>query len=520
MNRCLARSAAIALTLALGLSACTHGSPAMHTPATGSTVFRAPVQLSGKQQQFGTSATPQAGVTYQPDVVFVGGGADAVRSVSQDGLVWTVDGHAPGVADLATGKIMVATSFGAGRVLALGSAGPDVQVALGPVTLTDIYRDADLGSATPIPVRNVYAYPTPTGDIAALVTTPEGSHTTNALHTRPLTHGARPRLPFPTTVPTAVPTSVPSVIPTSVPTSIPTTLPGLPSIPSGVPLPSRPSAPVPTVSAAGFTLSPFWNATGLGVRIGYHHQDGNFLATLTLHMDAPSTSFRVAIRNGRLVEASVGLRGAVSISLDVEAASMSTAGSFKTAQVPVPVNLSIPLGGLLSLSLTQTFSVSMQFLGQAKITSHGKYTVRGELGFGYRNGSIFGGAVTDAIVEPITDNTKSYGIAATAFRLTWSPKISIEVGLGVFSAGLSYILDLGVGVAADTPLDALGNSCVRDSLLLSSRYGYGWQVLGVVMDVVNAVISIVGAKKLPSSGGRWWGPTTLWKPKPGDWCPK
>jgi hypothetical protein len=83
-------------------------------------------------------------VTYQPDVVIIGGGPKAIRAVSDDSLTWTIDGSAKGVRELSVGKIMFASSRAVGRVVALQSRGNGVAVTLAPVSFTDIVRDADL----------------------------------------------------------------------------------------------------------------------------------------------------------------------------------------------------------------------------------------------------------------------------------------------------------------------------------------------------------------------------------------
>ena len=73
---------------------------------------------------------------YHPDVVIVEGGPDAVRSVSANGLVWTIKGDAGHAGDLAPGKILFVTGRSAGRVLGVHRDGDDLVVTIGPVELT------------------------------------------------------------------------------------------------------------------------------------------------------------------------------------------------------------------------------------------------------------------------------------------------------------------------------------------------------------------------------------------------
>lgn len=59
---------------------------------------------------YGYGPRDDPAVEYQPDVVRVGGGAQAIRSASADGLIWTLDPTAPGVDQLAVGKVAFVTS--------------------------------------------------------------------------------------------------------------------------------------------------------------------------------------------------------------------------------------------------------------------------------------------------------------------------------------------------------------------------------------------------------------------------
>lgn len=115
---------------------------------------------TGSERRYGGSITNYAGVVYQPGVVLIGGGANAIRAESPDGLTWTIDGNAAGATDLRVGKIMLATTFAAGRVLKLTHVGPDLRVVLGPVALTDVVRDGDFESSAPISLAKPLLYKT------------------------------------------------------------------------------------------------------------------------------------------------------------------------------------------------------------------------------------------------------------------------------------------------------------------------------------------------------------------------
>jgi hypothetical protein len=107
-----------------------------------------PVMSSGGNTEavlaYGHGPQPNPSVRYQPDVVVIGGGPDVIRSLSEDGLTWTIDADAAGARDLSPGKIMFATSRAVGRVFDIERRGRDVAVTIGPVGLTEVIRDATI----------------------------------------------------------------------------------------------------------------------------------------------------------------------------------------------------------------------------------------------------------------------------------------------------------------------------------------------------------------------------------------
>lgn len=95
-------------------------------------------------ERYGYGPSDDGSVTYQPDVVLIEGGPDAIRAASSDGLTWTIDGNADGAGELEPGLIMFAASQAVGRVVEIEPAGDDLAVTLAPVELTDVIRDGQI----------------------------------------------------------------------------------------------------------------------------------------------------------------------------------------------------------------------------------------------------------------------------------------------------------------------------------------------------------------------------------------
>lgn len=477
--------------------------------------------LGGNELRYGAGATAAAGVVYQPDVVLVGGGAAAVRVVSASGLTWTIDANAPGAGKLAVGKIMLATSFGTGRVLKLTRSGTQVTVILGPVSITDVIRDANLGSSTPIPIGETLAYATPSAPGAAV----DDPHDPLAPAT-----GSGPANPSPGRSPNpATDTSTATthslrgtrLTPRGVAGLLAPTEGARVAAPAAPTLPAPSTAPIP-VGAGDFQVTPFWDGGGAGVKVGYDKGDGRLQATLTLKLDKPTMLFRLVISHGKLLEATVQVHGAGAVEVAVDAATRSSAGNFRGKTVHVPETLTIPLAGFgipLVLSVNQDFYVSMQLIGAAAFHTKGGYRISGDLGFGYRNGSgpnLFG--TTLAVEDPMTANTRVLGVASGVITLGWNLKLSIGVGVLGFSAGVWYQLGVALSVVADGL--SLTAGCVRDALVVVGSYGIGWTVPQAVVAVLNFFLRAVRARTITASGGFAWGPSELWRPTPGDFCRK
>ncbi len=499
------------------VAACTHNG--VSHPTTVPIRSSAVKQLSGQELRYGAGAVPTAGIVYQPDVVVIGGGASAVRAVSGSGLTWTIDANAPGANDLAVGKIMLATSFGTGRVLSLIKTGDEERVVLGPVGLTDVIRDGDLGSSTPIPIANPLAYTTPSapGTVtlggqdpspgrppagttgsgtsgAPKVSTPPGGSVTGSGYQTGSAHGSGVALAQTAAFHAAGQDG-----------------------PVGLPAPT--SAPS-TVGAGAFQVTPIC-CQQLGIDIGYKTADGVLLATVTLQ-GRPTMTFHLDVSGGKLREASVHLQGVGALRAAIQASTLSSAGNIVGTTINVPETLAIPLvafGVPLVLSLNESFYVSMQLIGKSYFHTNGGYRVAGDLGFGYHAGAGPAADVTTlAIQDPFTANTGEVGIASGVVTLGVTIKPSIGIGLVGFSAGLWYALRVVLTVTADGL--SLTAGCVHAGLEVDGRYGVGYTISKAVAAVINFFLSVVKVKPIAASGGPSWGPTELLHPPPAHYCHK
>jgi hypothetical protein len=95
-------------------------------------------EMSEAEQKYGIAPIPDPSVTYQPAVILVGGGAEAIRELSPNGFMWTIDGSAPHANELVPGKIFFMTGRAVGRVLDVRKDGGNLVVTVGPVDITEV----------------------------------------------------------------------------------------------------------------------------------------------------------------------------------------------------------------------------------------------------------------------------------------------------------------------------------------------------------------------------------------------
>ena len=434
--------------------------------------------------KYGASPQENSSITYQPDVVFVGG-ADSVKSVSADGLVWTISGSAPNVNQLKPGKIMFASALGVGRVLAVTSSGANRRVILGPVNITDVIQHGTFASSAPIPLRSFVAYSFPSQP--GLLTT------TNSVGRSTSGRSAPDTVTLPT-VHLAVESSRGSA--TSAPIgAILTAAPGM--------LPA-PSHTAPTSSVGAYQLDPFWNSTGLGVSVVYDKNGLRVAAKVTLHLDKPTVSYRLAVDGGKLT-AALELHGAGGVSLGFDATTTSgLAGNVANQRVQIPVEFSFPISAgpvPLTIDFDQVFGMDTAFTAKNSLfAATGAYTFAGTLGFGIVSGSPTVYAPHNLTpTKTLTETMRLLSVGPASVVIAYAAKLSVGIGFAGFRTGPWYELTFAAGATDAGPTSEF--DCKKVSLAISSRYGVGYRVPQPVVSAVNAFLGVFGVQPIKATGG-------------------
>lgn len=477
---------------------------------SGSTGPARPLTLRGAEAHYGVRLAPSSSVAFQPDVVVVGGGADSVRSVSSDGLVWTIDAKAAHADEIATGKVIAITNLGAGRVLAVERDGDAERVAIGPIALTDLVKSGTLATDGPIALKGFQAVSTP--DRPGLATDIEhGDSTANG------STGSGSGSGTATTEPAAVGRTPSRVVPAALSTG---------DVPAGLVIPARrtgtfppPAKDIPPSQVADWHINSIC-CTAIGIHVSYAKDGAHVQGTAELNFQKPSLDFGVRIGGGHIVNARVQLSGAAGLRFGIAASVESSAANFHGGRIQLPVDIDIPLlvaGIPMTVGIQQIFSVSLGLGGKAELDTSGEYRLSGALGFHLVDGKPGVDLPKLTTTKSALRNVHSLAVAPSALTFAYAVKVSIGIGPPGFNAGLWYQVAASLGLATSgSQIDQLqGTSlvtCKTVSLGLQGRYGVGYTIPQLVADAINLFLKAVfrhpPAPVLPT-GGPAWGPTTL-----------
>lgn len=425
---------------------------------------------------YGYPPDPHGAAVYQPDVVLVGGGPQIVRSVSDDGLTWTIDGHAPNADKLAVGSVMFATSRAVGRVLSIRRQDSDLVLVLGPVAFTDVVKDAHITvdqalDLTGMTVQEIPGQRDQLSDQSSATPgapTPDGS-TTAAPADFPHTADGTIVLPAVQLV-AAAPTGSGSLPP--------------PKPNAGGKIPITVGAWTATVSA---------DTSSLGMQLD-HKSDSGLKATVTmkfpvdnLHIGSDTTVVGgQATATGFTI---TGIKG-MEVSLSGGAGNGSADNAKVKFEVPIEMHFPIPPGpataGLpVDISLKWSFLIETALTGKnSTVFATGKYKLDGPLGITGRGVQVPTLSVQQSLLDSIS------GIAIGPSGIVGATKIKVRVGFGTpaASAGPYVALTASTGITQGSALGAPLARCHSATLDLKFSTGIGLEVSPQLLSFLKALL--------------------------------
>jgi hypothetical protein len=498
--------------------------------------------MTESERKFGIAPKRGAGVEYQPDVILMERGDQAIKSFASNGLSWNFDANAPQVDQFQVGKVVFATGRAVGRVIALEHNGDQVSAILGPVQLTDIIKRGKFSYHQPLDLSQAIAYVAPDypgavnsdmlqqpapgaqtmlhgGDSGrwhvaqyySVSTTGQWSPIPTIRGTRSSAFAA-PRLlrtNYMQGAPTIPGTSVPVPVP---PVPIPPAL-KAPSVPypgnlgnfkpSDIPIPFP---NLPMIPFNGLQATPCsTDCGGLGIKM-YQEQHGvRVWISVVFKLIHPEVLFDAEVFDGSIkANLQVVGGGGVTITLDA-ASSPNFQGNIHEIGL-IPLDITIPIGTIVPLSINLSQSVDVQSAFSAKTS-----TLHGEGGISL-TGAIFaeynnGWKVTPPKAE-VKQNLAGLvsGISVGINSLVFAVNQRVLVGVGAFGFSTGPYVNLTSSITSlkgssiATTLVMPMAICTQGTFNMDLGAGIGYSMPKVVAAVINTILGWFGAKPIKSTG--------------------
>ncbi len=438
-------------------------------------------ELTAAELRYGVAPTRNSQVEYQDDVIMVGGGADAVRSVSADALTWTIDANAPRASELAPGKIIFLTDRAAGRILGVQRSGGDLAVTIGPAALTDFIKTADFTYDQPLDVDSMLSYTAP--EFPGGVVTAEGSLSPEA--PRKVIPAAFEYLP-------AAPAPAP---------------PGPPDISQGPPR---------EFDLKDFKITPFC-CGGLGLGVSYDRGGVLIKARTVVWLASPSVHFDLKIPNGTVQTAKLELRGLGGLTMEFEAASTVGVNGNLNSQLWIPAEFRLPIYGLpvpVAVAFHEGFIIKTAFTSKnSTLHAVADYSFAGSLKVGYENGSWVAEAPTELTVkQSLLKSINGASLGPAGLVMAFHGRVIVGIGAFGFMTGpyAGYSATIGIVRGADVALP-LAPGCQAATLDRAIAMGIGYSLPEPVTKVINFFLKKFNLRQIDSVAGTK--PIWQWMPK-------
>jgi hypothetical protein len=455
-TRAISVACALVVVLVLLLIYGRHGSVARlpgqsrHSRAAGQQIRRS--EMTAAEIKYGMAPTPDPSVTYQPDVVIVGGGADAIRSQNPNGFIWTIDASAPHAAELAPGKVFFATNRAVGRVLDVRKDGDTLVVVVGPVKLEEVIREAHIAINTPIDFGEAIPYTTPDfpGRVDVIA---------DAAHE-----------------PAATPVAYYQE--------------------QGVP--GSPPPPAPDVSnLVHFNVQPVANRFGVGLEVGSEGGGLKLYAQSTLHLAAPTAEGKIDIDPVKgFTGASLTLTGGGGLTWKFAAGTDQGLKANVNRIIQPDIDFSIPLSGGFPIAVTvrQRLLVKTALgVRNTTLSASGSYSFSGAFAIGVVDKQwTVGGPVNFEATQPLLKGTEGVSMGAAGLDLADEIKVIAGIGAAGFVAGPYFRVTPALGVFKGSSAGMI--ECKEATIDVKMSAGVGYVIPKVVTNLINGILKALNIK--------------------------
>ena len=508
-----------------------------------------PHSLSDSEIKFGVAPRRDPSVEYQPDIILMEKGDKAIKSVATDGLTWTFDANAPQVSDFQVGKVVFATGRAVGRVLSLNRQGDSVSVILGPIQLTDVIRNGSFEMNEAVDLNNMISYVAP--DYPQPPDASEQPKTSLNLRTSPNHVDERMVLSRVSRAGKWTPASMvrsfadghrdsyyktsrgwsPNRVHAQRLADSPgiefggarlertggqLQMPGVPGVSGIQPLqvPLQPFDPpkllgqLPLVNLSGGKAIPMAGSDG-GVGVEYDYDQGGLKLRASGYMKMRDSGVRffLDVKNG-LQSCGIRLNGSVNIKLHLNASAAQDFNANFHKKLWLPIDLSIPLGGPVPLSLTfnSSFLINTGFSARTSVlNAEGEYSFGAGMDAGYwaKAWRLNTGAAVQTTTE-IGNSVEGISVGITSGVMGFNIRTMVGVGAFGFNAGV-FIAFRFSGTALKAPNTTF--PCRQGTIDINLDTGLGYAIPLWVTNAINVFLSPFTSKRIDPTGTFLRGPT-------------
>ncbi|MEP6885256.1 MAG: hypothetical protein ABJC66_10950 [Gammaproteobacteria bacterium] len=431
--------------------------------------------LTEAEQKYGIAPVPDDTVTYQPDVIVVGGGAEAIRSQDPNGFRWTIDGDAAHADELAPGKVFFMTGRAVGRVLDVRKEGADLIVTVGPVTLTEIIREAHIHIENmPIDFGNAIAYRSP--DLP-------GQVVSGAALARP---GA-------------------GVMPAMYSAESEWKLYRVQGAPGSSPPVTNPPD-VSNLLNKNFKTIPYVSTSAIGIRVSANGGGLTVSAETFVHLAAPTLNVDIKIAGLGIDSASIELKGGAGLTWQFAAGSDVGMRANVDALLQPDTDFSIPVGGIgpvpLAITVRQRFEIKTGLgVRDSTLKASGEYTFTGGFGVDYKSGTWgVAGPTRFTSKQSMTRTGEGLSMGVTGLNLSNQVRVIAGIGIHGFAAGPYFSFTTAVGAFRSSAIGMI--ACNGATLVVALNGGVGYFIPKSVTALINSVLSLLNIKyRVTGQGG-------------------
>ena len=467
-------------------------------------------------------------MTYQPDVIVMEHGADAIRSQSTIGFTWTIDAGAPGASQIQPDKILFATGRVVGRVLKVERKGDNLDVTLGPAEPTDIFEEVHISTRGSMDPEKMLVYVAPPNYPGLF-----HDRDTSEDEAPPVANTAQPRH---SAVQVYTVSRDGDLIPLD---STIRRVQGAPCTDGGrgqframqtlyVSGAQEPpefngdcarfmkvgasAADIAGVVLDGFDIRPSM-AGGLQAWTSHKSAGLIFNAHTKIRLDQPKFTFRLDILHG-MKTAAIEFTGVGGIEVGIEAGTSNALKNINE-EFSFPYDISFPIPGLVPFAATfhQSFLVQTLFTAkQGTLSAKRDYSLSGTITAGVINGSPVGKAPLLAKTNTsLASELGGASLGVNGLVLGYGGKLII--GLGTFGIIVgpyaSINTRLGITRGSDLATGLVSYTCRSSTLDLFLKYGVGLAIPPWSVKAVNFVLGLFHAKPISTSYGTEMGSISI-----------